>query len=82
MPRLRAPSFKKVDPLARRGGSTFQKRRLARECVREKKDPSERAKKAQNGLKLRKSPLEAKARLPQDVIEAVRFIAGNGSDAI
>ena len=75
---LQIPSFKKADPLVSRGGYTFQKKRPAWELVREKKDPSEHV-----GQSSRVDfPLEGKAHLPQDVLEAARFIAGNESDAI
>ena len=74
---LQIPSFKKVDPLASHGGSTFQKKRLARGFVRGT-DPPEHVKKPSRV----DIPLEGKAHLPQDVIEATRFVAGNESDAI
>ena len=38
---LQIPSFGQVDPSASHGGSTFQRKRLPQELVREKKGPSE-----------------------------------------
>ena len=64
---LQIPSFRKVDPSVSPGGSTFQKKRLARELVRVKQDLSEHVKKPSK----MDCPLEEKAHLPRDVIEAV-----------
>ena len=75
---LQIPSLEKVDPLVGHGGSTFQKKRLAQELVREKHDPSEHVKQhSKIG-----SPLEEEAHLPQDVMKAVRRVAENEPEAI
>ena len=67
---LQIPSLEKVDPLVGHGGSTFQKKRLAQELVREKHDPSEHVKQHSK----MDFPLEEKAHLPQDVMKAVRCV--------
>ena len=59
---LQIPSLNTVDPLVSHGGSTYQKTRLAQELVREKKDPPEHVEKSST---------------PEDVLQAVRFIAEN-----
>ena len=64
--------------MASHGGSTFQKKRLARELVREKKDPSEHVEKSSRA----DFPLAQGANLPQGVLEAARPIAENESDAV
>ena len=73
---LQIPSFKKADPSASRGGSTFQEKKAARARVRTKEDPAEHAERPRRA----DFPLEAKAHLPRDVLEAARFVAGDESD--
>ena len=69
--RLQIPSFKKVGPLVSHGGSTFQRKRLPRELVREKKGPAEHVEKSGKIA----FPIGEKAHLPQDVMRAIRFIS-------
>ena len=44
--RHQIPSIKKIDPLMSHGGSTFQRKRLPQELVREKKGPAEHMEKS------------------------------------
>ena len=76
--RLQIPSFKKAGPLVSHGGSTFQRKRLPQELVREKKGP---AKHVENSGEIA-FPMGEKAHLPQDVMKAIRFISKNKPDTI
>ena len=43
---LQIPSFEKAGPLVSNGGSTFQRKRLSQELVRERKDPAKHVEKS------------------------------------
>ena len=73
--RLQISSFMQIDAIGSHGGSMFQKR-PSREIVRGIRGPEERLAESRD----LKFPLGAKARLPRNVGEAVRFVSENDLD--
>ena len=71
------PSFANGDTPGLHGGSAFQRRR-GKELVCEKSDPIKHEEKSRNV----KFPLDEKAHLPQDVYEAIDFVAQNDADIL
>ena len=71
------PSFANGDTPGLHGGSAFQRRR-AKELVCEKSDPIKHEEQSRNV----KFPLDEKAHLPQDVYEAIDFVAQSDADVL